>query len=41
MNRWLLEVINFYNKCGIKIDYNDFYNFHSDNISDKDKRNKE
>lgn len=39
MNKWLLEVINFYKKCGVKISYNDFYNFHLDNISDKDKRN--
>lgn len=39
MNKWLLEVINFYNNYGVKISYNDFYNFHLDNISDKDKRN--
>ena len=39
MNRWLLEVINFYNKCGIEISYNDFHNFHLSNISDKNKRN--
>ena len=39
MNKWLLEVINFYNNNGVKISYNDFYNFHLDNISDKDKRN--
>ena len=26
MNKWLLEVINFYKKCGVKISYNDFYN---------------
>lgn len=39
MNKWLLEVINFYNNNGVKISYNNFYNFHSDNISDKDNRN--
>lgn len=39
MNKWLLEVINFYQKCGIKITYNDFYNFHGNNISEANKRN--
>lgn len=39
LNRWLIEVIEFYKKCGINLDYRDFYNFHKDNISDYKNRN--
>ena len=39
LNRWLIEVIDFYKKCGINLDYRDFYNFHKDNISDYKNRN--
>lgn len=39
LNRWLIEVIEFYKKCRINLDYRDFYNFHKDNISDYKNRN--
>lgn len=39
LNRWLIEVMKFYKKCGINLDYRDFYNFHKDNISDYKNRN--
>lgn len=39
LNRWLIKVIEFYKKCGINLDYRDFYNFHKDNISDYKNRN--
>ena len=39
MNKWLLEVINFYDRCGIKVDYDTFHNFHKSNISNYEKRN--